>query len=130
MTDVCVTVPKNLWSAWIAEGDAAGEAPTGEEWGFWTSGSGVPKIVPGERVYVVSHGRLRGYAPLIRAVVRDGRVVLVRGAKAVAVTIPKTIIGFRGWRYRFWGREEEIPFQAWKTEDVGSARRRPRTNRG
>gem|GEM_PF-5129882 len=65
MSDVVVTVPKRLWEDWIEEGDLPGESWSGEEWHFYLSGA-VPRIQPGERVYVVAYGRLRGYAPLVR----------------------------------------------------------------
>lgn len=119
MPDVVVTVPKYFWEEWIEEGDAVGDPPSGEEWGFYTYGAR-PRIEPGERVYVVAHGKLRGYAPLTRVVFESqrgelGRVVFCRAAGAVAVTIPKPIIGFRGWRYTDWDRKDEIPFPAWRT---------------
>lgn len=44
---------------------------------------------------------------------------LVRRAGAVAVTIPEPITGFRGWRYRWWPREAEVPFPDWRTQGVG-----------
>lgn len=90
----------------------------------------VPSIVAGERVYVVCEGRLIGYSPLIRALVDGdvqdktiraasilgfgepkyfGPIALVRGGGAVACTIKEKITGFRGWRYRWWDREEETP---------------------
>jgi hypothetical protein len=78
---------------------------------------------PDQRCYIVAHGRLRGYAPLY-AVEVDGdddepvrhrlRAFIRRGG-AVAVTIPETIRGFRGWRYRFWDRASEVPFSDWRT---------------
>lgn len=117
MSDVVVTVPKHLWFDWIDEGDAVGEPPTGEEWGFYTYGA-VPKIEPGERVYVVAHGLLRGYAPLVRLVVEGRQVVFCRKEGAVAITVPWRIQGFRGWRYRDWKREDEIAFPSWRTENV------------
>ena len=110
MSDLCVTVPKAKWAEWIAEGDLPGDAPTGTEYVFWLAGP-LPLIEPGERVYVVAHGRLRGYAPLVRAVPGSG---LVRGGGAVACTIAGPIRGFRGWRYRFWQREDELPFPDWR----------------
>lgn len=116
MPDICVTVPKDIWEAWIAEGDAAGDPETGEEWAFWTSG--VPRIEPGERVYVVAHGRLRGYAPLVRLVKRGHRIGLCRKGGAVAVTIKAPLRGFRGWAYRHWDRDIEFPFPDWKTAGV------------
>lgn len=136
MTDVVVTVPKNFTdfrspgkrglAAWIGEGDPAGESWSGELWDFWI-GYSFPDIRPGERVYVVCDGKLRGYAPLVRiaeqvervAVRRPGdkssriRYALMRGGGAVAVTIPEPIVGFRGFRYRWWRREIEVPFPDW-----------------
>ena len=125
MTDVLVTCPMRLWTAWVEEGDAAGEPATGEEWGFYTYGCR-PDIKPGERVYICAHGRLRGYAPLVRlAWDLDGigptnfaRLAFVRAGGAVAVTIPDRIVGFRGWRYRHWPREAEVSFPDWKTAGV------------
>jgi hypothetical protein len=117
MPDVVVTVPKAIWEDWIAEGDAAGDPESGEEWGFYTGG-GTPRIEPGERVYVVAHGRLRGYAPLTRLARAGPRVVFCRKGGAVAVTIAPPIRGFQGWQYRWWDRKIEIPFPDWKTADV------------
>lgn len=117
MSDVVVTVPKRLWMDWIEEGDAVGEQPSGEEWGFSTSG-GRPRIEQGERVYVVAHGQLRGYAPLTRLVIEGRRIVLCRAAGAVACTIADPIVGFRGWRYRWWDRGLEAEFPEWKTAGV------------
>lgn len=123
MTDVVVTCPKNIWLDWLEEGDLPGDPPTGEEWGFSTWGP-KPDIQPGERVYVVAHGRLRGYAPLTRLEYQhvghgQGRVAFGRAAGAVAVTIAEPIKGFRGWRYRWWRSETEIVFPDWKTAGVG-----------
>jgi hypothetical protein len=115
MSDVVVTVPKNLWAMWIAEGDAVGEPATGEEWGFYTGG-GVPDIRPGERVYVVAHGQLRGYAPLTR--VNRHPLALCRSGGAVACTIAAPIVGFRGWRYRWWDRADEVAFPEWRTAGI------------
>ncbi len=122
MPDVVVTVPRGIWLDWIAEGDAAGEPASGEEWGYYFSTrpmkhlgveGGMPTISPGERVYVVAHGRLRGYALLTRLVARPP--CLCRGGGAVAVTIDEAIVGFPGWRYRWWPREAEVPFPGWRS---------------
>ena len=113
--DVVVTVPKKLWTDWLAEGSRAGEPPEDPNQGFDFSVPSRPKIERGERVYVVAHGRLRGYARLV-SIERDDRTYfLVRKAGAVAVTIADTIPGFRGWRYRWWDPSIEIPFPEWKT---------------
>lgn len=123
MIDVCVTVPKWFWKDWVAEGDAADDPWTGQSWEFTVPS--LPEIVPGERVYVVAHGKLRGYAPLVATGPADGeatsrasgrwaRFCLVRQGGAVAITIPALIPGFRGFRYRWWAREIEVPFPSWK----------------
>src|SRR5271155_647983 len=117
MPVVVVTVPKPLWFDWIDEGDAAGEPSTGEEWGFFLGGP-APRIEPGERVYVVAHGRLRGYAPLTRLVPTDRGFALCRKGGACAVTIDEPIAGFRGWRARSWDRALERPFPTWQFEGV------------
>lgn len=131
MCDVVVTVPKTFThpdapgkkglAAWIAEGDAAGEPESGEEWGFTTYGP-LPVLTPGDRCYIVCEGKLRGYAPLVNIQYDESRLrngcaplMFVRSGGAVAVTIDETIIGFRGWRARWWNREDEHEFQDWKT---------------
>jgi hypothetical protein len=121
MSDVVVTVPQALWTAWLAEGDLPDE-PAEYESHFWI-GNLLPDIRPGDRVYIVAWGRLRGYAPLLRVEpfcqLRPSTACLVRSAGAVACTIPQGVVGFRGWRYRFWEREAETPFPAWQTAGVG-----------
>lgn len=141
MSDVVVTVPKTFThpaapglrglAAWIAEGDPAGEPHSGQEWMFTTYGP-LPVIQPGERVYVVCEGRLRGYAPLIRCLYdqnsyRRGqaRIAFVRGGDAVAVTIDEPIQGFRGYRLRWWDRDRERPFPDWKETGAGASLFRP-----
>lgn len=95
------------------------------EYGFNLATRHRPKISPGERVYIVAHGLLRGYAPLHKiesAPVRFGGrrdgFALVRRGGAVAVTIDQEIRGFQGWRYRWWEREFERPFPGYRTEGV------------
>ena len=117
MADVVVTVPKSFGlQKWVEEGDAAGEPWTGQYWAFYLAT--VPKIDPGERVYVVCDGRLRGWAPLVQVETRNlsrrAGCALIRGGGAVAVTIAEKIIGFRGFRYRWWERSVEKPFDSWK----------------
>lgn len=111
-----MTLPKSFGLArWIAEGDPAGETWSGQEWG-WSLGGTPPKdLRVGDRIYVVCTGRLRGYAPLVRIERAGYRYTLVRGGGAEAVTIDKTILGFRGPRYRWWARESEQPFPEWRT---------------
>jgi hypothetical protein len=115
MADVVVTVPMRLWDEWLDEGDLPGDAPSGDEYAFYLFG-GRPQIVPGERVYVVAHGKLRGYAPLtlLGRGFSDG-FALYRAGGAVACTIAEPIRGFRGWRYRWWNYDDERPFPDWRT---------------
>ncbi len=113
MTDVVVTVPKRLWAEWLDEGDLPGEVYTGAEYLF-TLGGSPPRIAPGERVYVVAHGQLRGYAPLVALEVGTRGYILVRRGNAVAITIPEPIRGFRGCRYRWWERTCETSFPRWR----------------
>lgn len=133
MSDCVVTVPLNFThpcapglkglDAWIAEGDAAGEPETGQEWWFTTYGP-IPVFVPGDRLYVVCENRLRGYAPLTGVMYDESRVrhgqapiAFIRRGGAVAVTIPERITGFRGYRTRWWDRADEVPFPDWRTAD-------------
>jgi hypothetical protein len=120
MADVVVTVPKSFHfagktglAAWIAEGDLPGEEWSGNESHFYLGGA-KPDIQPGDRVYVVCEGKLRGYAPLLRIDEFNNCYGLVRRDGAVAVTIDEPIRGFQGFRYRWWDREDEKPFPDWQ----------------
>lgn len=121
MPDVVVTVPKNFYyngktglAAWVDEGDLPEAEWSGEDSHFYLGGTGVPDIKPGERVYVVCEGKLRGYAPLVRIERYQNSYALVRRGGAVAVTIDEPIIGFRGARYRWWDYTDEKPFPSWQ----------------
>ena len=126
MADVVVTVPMRLWAEWLAEGCLPGEEWDGKtEYHFWIPQSECPHMTglstmsPGDRVYIVAHGKLRGYAPIVRiervCKLRPGRSCLVRRAGAVAVTVAEPIRGFQGWRYRWWEREDEMLLPEWET---------------
>jgi hypothetical protein len=111
--DVVVTVPYDFdLDAWIDEGDPAGTAWSGATWHFYL-GSERPRIAPGERVYIIYNGAIRGYAPLISVEKVGWRYALVRHGGAVAVSLPRFTQGFRGFQYRWWEREEEQPFPDW-----------------
>jgi hypothetical protein len=113
VTDLVVTCPKGFFLEWIAEGDAVGEPYTGEEWG-WFMGGHRPPVEPGDRLYVVAWGRLRGYAPVTRLAATERGWCICRRGDAVAVTIEQPIPGFRGWRRVWWPREAERPFPEWR----------------
>lgn len=115
MSDVVVTLPLSFGiERWCDEGDPAGEKWSGRLWDF-SVGGGKPNIARGERVYVIYGFRLIGYSPLVA--LEQGEFygwVFVRGGDAVAVTIPERIVGFRGWRYRWWDRVLEGPCLDWQ----------------
>ena len=117
--DLVVTVPKWFWREWIAEGDAAGEPETGTEWGFFLGNRGAkPPIEAGDRLYIVAHNRLRGYAPVTALRDTPHAWAICRKGGGVAVTIPDRIRGFQGFRKRWWERGNEVAFPDWKTADV------------
>lgn len=124
MVDLVGTCPKDFWPEWIAEGDAAGDPYTGEEWGWYTRGWRINQIEIGERFYVVAHGRLRGWAPVSGFAINAAgeRQAIGRRGGAVACTIAEPIPGFRGLMSRWWSREDEIPFPDWKTAGVDMAK--------
>jgi hypothetical protein len=118
MADIVVTVPKSFGlDTWIAEGDPAGTEWSGEHWDYTTWGA-KPNINPGERVYVVYNGCIRGYAPLVELDYYRGEIILTRGGNAVAVTVPEKVVGFRGWRYRWWDLSAEQPFPDWQNPNA------------
>lgn len=111
-----VTVPKWFWPEWIEEGDAAGEPETGEEWGFFLGGR-MP-VFADKRLYIVAHGRVRGYAPITRITRTQKGFAICRRGGAVACTIDEAVRGFQGCRYRWWKNADEKPFPDWRTEGV------------
>lgn len=142
MVDLVVTCPKWFWLEWIAEGDPAGVAQwSGTEWGWYMSGRR-PPIEPGDRLYIVAWGRLRGWAPVTRLTVHvwggdTGYVdaagcpdvtrsdwAICRHGGANAVTIPEPIPGFQSWRKRWWDRSAEVEFREWQTEGCSIKRKR------
>ncbi|KKL54798.1 hypothetical protein LCGC14_2261800 [marine sediment metagenome] len=111
--NLVATCPMSSWREWLEEGDCAGDPATGKEWGFFI-GNRLPPIEIGERLYIVSYGRLRGYSLVTR--VQEG--CICRKGNAIAITIPDMITGFRGYRRVWWNESTEIPFPNWKTEGV------------
>jgi hypothetical protein len=116
MADLVGTCPKDFWEEWIAEGDAAGDPETGEEWGWYTGHHLAASMKPGDRFYVVAHGKLRGWAPVTKVSRTPDRTqwIICRRGGAVACTIDEPIPGFRGLRLRWWDRAIEKPFENWK----------------
>jgi len=119
MSDLVGTCPKDFWQEWIAEGDAAGLPESGEEWGWYTRDRLALTTRPGDRFYVVAHGLLRGWAPVVRVHDSGDSFIICRKGNAVACTIADPIPGFRGLRTRWWNRVDEQPFPDWQTAGVG-----------
>lgn len=127
--DVVATVPKGRWAEWLTEGDLADGTPDPQQWEelseygmTFGGGLSVPDAEPGDRLYIVAHGKLRGFAPITeidtenpeRFGGKPGGFAIVRRGGAVAVTVGLEIRGFQGWRYRWWNRAAEVPFPDWK----------------
>ena len=119
MVDLVGTCPKDFWLEWIAEGDAAGLPESGEEWGWYTRDRLARTTRAGDRFYVVAHGLLRGWAPVVRVHDVGDSFIICRKGNAVACTIADPIPGFRGLRTRWWPRFDEQPFPDWQTAGVG-----------
>ena len=117
MVDLVGTCPKGFWLEWIAEGDPAGSEDTGVQWAWNTGHRLIHAIKPGDRFYIVAHGRLRGYAPVTRIDrphLPGAGGQIIREGGAVAVTILDAIAGFQGLRRRWWPRGAELPFPRWR----------------
>jgi hypothetical protein len=111
MVDLVGTCLKGFWEEWIAEGDAAGDPESGQEYGWFTKHIYRSLIKPGDRFYIVAHGKLRGWSPVTSL---WGEWGIIRKGNAVACTIDEHIRGFRGLRKRWWDREIERPFPDWR----------------
>ena len=116
--DIVVTVPAKLWFSWLCEGDLPGDPlEEREEWAFYTT-TPPRSAFPGQRIYVVAHGFLRGYSDLVAT---KGKA-FIRSGPGVACTLfengaPKPMRGFQGWRYATWEREE---VREWEGEEWAS----------
>jgi hypothetical protein len=119
MTDLVVTVPRKLWTGWLAEGDLAGQKASSQEWAFYVSSR--PPILPGERLYIVAWDRVRGFAPVTRVAHTLRGYAICRRGGAQAVTIEQHMRGFRGFRARWWPRDTERPFPDWMTAGTPAA---------
>ena len=87
MVDLVGTCPMDFWEEWIAEGDPAGSPESGEEWGWFTEHSYRSLIKPGERFYVVAHGKLRGWSPVTRIPQSPPQVLGVLNLRGAIVPI-------------------------------------------
>ena len=119
--DIVATVPEQEWEDWLAEGDCAGDVPSGKEHGWKTDLRFLPDVEPGDRLYIVSHHRVRGFARVLRVdrtPDENGEGTIWRGSGAAAVTIPEAVRGFGGIRHRWWDPSDETYFPKWRTEGV------------
>ena len=116
--DLVGTCPKHFWNEWLEEGDLAGEPESGCEYGWRTRSPLAARLILHHplkdcRLYIVAHGRLRGYAPILEGRAMTDHWAIIRKGGAVASTLPETIPGFQGLRRRWWNRTDEVPFPEW-----------------
>lgn len=136
LMDILINIPPHRWADWLAEGDLAGAVWSGRE--HMLEILMQPTIEPGERVYIMQGGIVRGWAPLLRMerTYSMGRWMtqIIRGGGAQAVTAmclwpdlclcpilwrgphPK-ILTVRVMAYRSWDRIDEWRFPDWQTYD-------------
>jgi hypothetical protein len=119
MVDLVGICPKGDWLGWLDEGDLAGAAWSGAEYGWYTRDKRARQAKPGDRFYIVAFGRLRGYAPVVRVADHGDSFVIIRAGDAVACTLADPVPGFRGLRRRWWKREAETPFPEWRAAGAG-----------
>ena len=117
MTDFVGTCPKDFWMEWLREGDVAGTEESGQEYYWRTRHPLAEQVHPGDRLYIVANGKLRGYAPIVSVQFDPQKRTwwLVRKGGAVACTVDEYIRGFQGLRKRWWLRSREKPFENWMT---------------
>lgn len=109
MADVVVSCPKAAWQTW-SEQAASGLVVF--DLGYRLPG----KWNPGDRVYVVAHGRVRCWMELGK-VGHDpitGQLQLVLIGQPLPVTTSEEIRGFQGARMRWWPRDQERDFPGWR----------------
>jgi hypothetical protein len=114
MVDLVGTCPKDFWEEWLEEGDCAGSPETGQEYSWGTRSRIALKARVGDRFYVVAHGKLRGYAPIIWISPGTAGWDIIRAGHAIACTIEEPIPGFRGLRHRWWPVTDERSFPEWR----------------
>lgn len=114
MTDIVVTVARDKWAAFLAEHGVG--TNRGRQHVFHLFGDRPPSSI-GDRLYVVSHGRLR-CALMIELIVphHGGWQVVASFIRAAA--LPGFVQGFPDWRRRWWRDLDELPFPDWRTEAV------------
>lgn len=123
MADVVVCVPRARWRDWLGEGSLPGQSAAVQRFGFYVKTDERPPVEPGDRVYVISWDRLRGYAPLVSCDVAAEGWTLIRAGNAVACTLPEETKSFPGWRVRWWEHAAEVPFPDWQTANVADDQR-------
>src|SRR4051812_17248845 len=91
--DLVVCLPQVLFHDWYDDGGTP-EWPNTEEYEWWVSRWPTRPLEPkSSRIYVVSAGRLRGYALYERAepLPGGGWALIRRGDTAEAITVPESI---------------------------------------
>ena len=114
MTDIVISVAREKWADWLRV-HGAQDRP-GHRRNFYIQGAHPPSSA-GDRLYVASHGR-------IRCVFQIDGIQPLRGQWFIWATFLQPVAvdgfvqGFPGWKRRWWERDAERAFSAWRTEAV------------
>ena len=123
--DYVATVRQGEWAEWVRE--QLEEAPVTDlldgtriQWLWCSRTSLMRRVLPGDRLYIVSEGRLRCRAEIHRtARGSNGWTCCYRRGDLEPVTVDYRIRGFRGLRRRWWPPEVERPCPDWLGAGLG-----------
>ena len=123
--DLVATVRQGEWAGWVREQLEelpCGRLPDGTslQWLWCSRARMMESVVRGNRLYIVSEGRLRCRAEIYRTYRgADGWICCLRRGDLEPVTIDNNVRGFRGLRKRFWPLEIERPCPDWQGAALG-----------
>jgi hypothetical protein len=114
MTDIVVTVARESWPNFLAEHGAGTNRGRMHVVQFYGER---PQGLPGDQLYIVSHGRVRCALLIDRIMPHAGGWQII-ASMLRPVTLAGYVGGFPDCRRRWWNRPDELPFDAWRTEAV------------
>lgn len=127
MADIIVTTPKGEMQN--AADEAADVLEAGGGRYFRTFRHSPPNICPGDRVFYVEDGFVRGFASVVETVAGGRRRCdttgrewgegfhVIMDARSWKWIAPIPMVGFRGWRY--WGRPVPATIGDWRAPKPG-----------